>query len=494
MWLAACGGNNAASPGVVLDAFDVTNDVTLWGSDAMPSLDAPDVADTALEGVLADPVETTLSPDALWEAEIHVEPDTAEDMGSIDILQDIASDDTAEALDGEVQVADDLVPSDPDSGPADMIETIEVAEPLPPADLSILTVAPYLMWVTSEQVSVRWETSRAVLGRVDYGDSNELGATVVEDSARTVHELRLAGLLAGSDHAYRVVYDGGAMPTRYFRTAPWPESHEPVRFVVWGDNQDGPDVLSDLMVWMAAFDPDFAIAVGDTVSRGTRDNYREQLFEPLQGFVDQVPFLTAAGNHERYDDPDAALLSEYFSMPGDEHCFGWRYDDLYFLFLDTDLGLDGPEDQRQCVIDALSSDEAIDALIQAAVFHKPPRIEYWFGGLVAFTDEMEAAWVREELEPLLEDLGVDIVFNGHNHLYAHSPETAGGITWVTTGGGGGKLDEPGWLNMWRVGDWSEIETSISEHHFLRVGLDDGTLTVEAVDRDGYVLHAFEIFR
>jgi len=382
--------------------------------------------------------------------------------------------------------ADALRDSDDDTGPALM----------PAADLSQLSATPYLMWVTQHEVSVRWETKTAVIGAVEYGPSDALGTTLVEPTARKTHELRLTGLPADHLNSYRVIYGGGALSIRHFRTAPPDDSAAPLRFIVWGDNQDGPNTFRGLIPWMKGaagdFDPSFAISVGDCVQNGTRNEYRSQLFGPLTGFADEVPFLVAAGNHERYFDASASLFDEYFSQPGDEHCFGWRYGGLFVLFLDTDLGLDGAADQRACVEAALSSEAATTAQLRAAAFHKPPRVEWWVGGKLAFNADMEAPFVRRELEPLLESYDVDIVFNGHNHLYAYTPETPGGITWVTTGGGGGSLDVRGLFDWWRVGTWPQIATTIHEHHFLRATLMGATLTVDAVDLQGTVLHTFTV--
>ena len=98
---------------------------------------------------------------------------------------------------------------------------------------------------------------------------------------------------------------------------------------------------------------------------------------------------------------------------------------------------------------------------------------------------MEAPWIRESLEPLLESLDVDVVFNGHNHLYAYTPETDGGITWITTGGAGGSIDTDSFF--WRVGDWPEITVQIHDHHFLYAQVLDGVMTVSAIGDDGSVL-------
>ncbi|MFO0745186.1 MAG: metallophosphoesterase [Myxococcota bacterium] len=502
--------------GVTIDAIDASGldplDATTGSPDvaapdavapdvAAPDAVAPDVAMTetvATEDTTAVVADTTVAPEdtAVAPEDATVAPDDTtappDDTTAPPDDTTVPPDDTTAPPDDTTVPPDDTT-APPDDTTALPDDAVTGPEPLPPADAGQLSAPPYLMWVTTSEVSVRWETKTAVIGRVDYGPTDALAMTLEEDSARTTHELRLTGLPAAQLIGYRVVYGGGALPVRHFHTAPLEDDPDfgEIRFVVWADNQDGPQNFVKLVGKMGAFDPDFAVSAGDTVQYGTRDLYRSQMFGPLAGFADQVPFLVAAGNHERYTDGEATLFDEYYSQPGDEHCFGWRYGELFMLFLDTDLGLDGPTGQRACIEAALTSPEALGATIQAAAFHKPPRIEYWFGGILAFPDDMKAPWVHDDLEPLLESLGVDLVFNGHNHLYAYTPPiTTGGITWVTTGGGGGMLDTPGFLNIWRVGNWPEIKTTISEFHFLQVTVEAGEAFVEAIGTDGSVLHSF----
>ncbi len=450
--------------------------------DTTPELTEDTTPDTLPE-TLADTTPETF-PEVIEDTTPETSPEVIEDT-TPETFPEVIEDTTPETFPEVIE--DTTLETSPE-----VIEdtTPETIEPLPPADLNQLSAPPYLMWVTQTEVSVRWETKQPLIGRVDFGPTDSLGRTLVEPAAVTTHELRLTGLTPDTQHSYRIVYGGGALDIRHFRTAPPDDSSAPFQFIVWGDNQDGPDVFNDLVGIMAEHDPRFAVSVGDCVQNGTRGEYRNQLFSPMSGFADEVPYLVAAGNHERYSDPNASLFNEYFSQPGNEHCFGWRYGGLFILFLDTDLGLDGANGQRACIEAALSSEAATTAKVRAAAFHKPPRVEWWFGGFLAFPDSMEAPYVREELEPLLESYDVDVVFNGHNHLYAHTPETPGGITWVTTGGGGGKLDERGFLDIWRVGRWPQIETTIHAFHFLVATMDGDDLYIEAIDRDGEVMHDF----
>ncbi len=475
------GGDDVADDVAAPDAGPDTSDAGPDTSDV-----GPDTADVGPDTADVGPDTSDVGPDTP-----DVGPDTA-DVGP----------DTADVGPDTSDVGPDTPDVGPDTadvGPDTADVAVDVAPDVPPEgtpiDPSSLRSPPYLMWVTEDGVSVRWETSEAVRGEVRYGfAADERWYVVTEDAPVTSHEVRLSGLPAGTTIYYGVGEDGRLTPSQSFRTAPEASTDAAFSFVVWGDNQNGPDVFETLTPAMADLDPDFAMSTGDCVQNGTRGEYRSQLFDPIAPLGARVPFLIAAGNHERYSDSGAALFNEYMSQPGDEHCFGWRYGSLYIVFIDTELSIDPGSPQNACITAALTSEEATSARFQAAAFHKPPRIEWWFGGRLAFPDSMEAPQVREILEPLLESLGVDIVFNGHNHLYAHTPETPGGITWVTTGGAGGMIDTRGLFDIWRVGTWPQIETTIHENHYLYVLVDGDTMTVTAIDRDRAPLHEFTVTR
>ncbi len=351
-----------------------------------------------------------------------------------------------------------------------------------------LLAPPYLMWMTEEAVTVRWETSTPVMGRVDYGLDAGLGMTARESEATTVHEIRLEGLSASTAHHYRISWDDKALPAKTFTTGPGESGGDAFNFVVWGDNQNGPETFTEIVPRMAAEEPSFGLSSGDCVEVASREAYRNELFAPLSSMADHVPFMVAAGNHERYG--EAGLFDEYMSLPGDEHCYSWQWGSLFVVFIDTELPLDEESVQHACVVDALTSDDAIAATFRAAIFHIPPRIEWWFGGKLAFTNAMERPPVRLTLAPLLESLGVDIVFNGHNHLLAHTPKTAGGTTWITSGGGGGTLDSDS--SLWRIAEWPEIETTLHEHHFLSVSVDGAEMAVKAINVEGEEIHSFTV--
>ena len=88
---------------------------------------------------------------------------------------------------------------------------------------------------------------------------------------------------------------------------------------------------------------------------------------------------------------------------------------------------------------------------------------------------------RPSLPRLFRARNVDLVLNGHDHLYA-ATWSLRRIRYVVTGGGGASLYPCGsaWFS----------ERCSSRHHFLYVSATEDEITVTAVPRAGRVFHRF----
>lgn len=371
----------------------------------------------------------------------------------------------------------------------------------PRGDIAELYAPPYLMNVTQTAVTVLFETRRALVAAVDYGEAPDaLDQTVTDASARTMHELRLTGLAPGARHYYRVRYDDTALPTWDFQTAPPDDSDERVEFVVFADNQDGPEFFTQLKAQMAAFQPQFVLQAGDCVQDGHPVNFREEFLGPLFGLGNHAPIVIGAGNHETYDfaivtsNEARALWNAYVAQPNDEHCFGFRWGPLFVMVIDTELGhAQGFPQYDECIEKTLQSPLAQTARFRTAIFHRPPLIEYWdsvatFSSPTSFFSAgMDAPDVRAYLAPLFEQYHVQLVFNGHNHLYQRVDAWPRTVTWLISGGGGGGLESG--IPESRVNDWSPFVTKqvFGRHHFLHVVIDGDVMAIEAIAMNGEIL-------
>ena len=353
---------------------------------------------------------------------------------------------------------------------------------IPAPETSELRLGPWLGNPEPEAMHVLWETHTAMQGRVSYGSDVSLAQAAEETDSSMHHEVRLTNLEPDTTVYYRLEGPGLQSETYSFRTPP--DRAAPMSFVAWADNQNGAATFRELAGQIQLLEPDMLVSAGDIVQNGYEENYQGQFLGPLSDVSPGLPMLVAPGNHEYYGDVDATLFDLHLAQPADEHCFSLVWGDAWFLFIDSELSLGPGSMQYQCIEAALSEPAFEAARLRTAVFHRPPRVEYWAGGCW----EGEAS-IRDYLEPLFDAFGMDLVLNGHNHLYAYTPPTLpGGVTWVTTGGGGGNIDgEADYCTT-----WSEIEFTSFEHHILYVQVDAATVSVEAITADGTVLHSFSL--
>jgi len=377
----------------------------------------------------------------------------------------------------------------------------------PPAIIADLPGPPYLMNVRPDGVSVLFETRARTGAAVDYGTSpDHLDQTVTVPELATTHVVRLTGLTPFTRYYYRVRYADLALPPYDFLTARAPDDPGRIELIMLGDNQDGPRAFRDLSRQMAALDPDFILHAGDVVQTGTRTDYRETFFSPLFGLGNRAAMVMAPGNHETYgsgiltSNESRALWDEYVDQPNDEHCFGFRWGQLFVMVIDTERPHAQGTPQYACIEDTLASEAAQSAMLRVALFHRPPLVEYWdpVAGVPSetafFTFDMDAPDVRYYLAPLLQRARVELVFNGHNHMYQFVPRWPEFTAWVTSGGGGGTLE--GGSPESRVNDWSPFITRqiFGRYHFLRVIVQDGLMWVRAIGDRGDVLDEFQIAR
>jgi uncharacterized protein (TIGR03437 family) len=127
---------------------------------------------------------------------------------------------------------------------------------------------------------------------------------------------------------------------------------------------------------------------------------------------------------------------------------------------------------------------------------RPWKIAYWHHAPydAARGHDPEATIAREQIVPILELYGVQVVFNGHHHGYLRTkPALQGqavapgrGIVYVISGGGGAGLHDipnpPHPLT----------EVARKAYHYLTADVDQGSLLIRAVDINGNILDSFSV--
>lgn len=302
------------------------------------------------------------------------------------------------------------------------------------------TRAPYLQMLGAHQVTIQWQTKRSEYGLVRYGvELRNLKNTAVDSVSDKTHQVKLKNLEPATRYYYSVgssekIFKGGTK-NDWFVTAPKIGEAQAVRFWVLGDPGDWDkgifDVRNSMYRWLNNNkradkpDLDFIITTGDNAyTSGSNSQFQKAVFEPFSDVLRNVAFWPAYGNHDARRWAFYDLFS--FPMKGElggiasnsEHYYSFDYARLHFVFLDTqesDMSKDGK------MLNWLRRD-----LLKTrqqwliAVFHHPPYSKGTHDSDQQSDSSGKLVEVRENLVPVLEHYGVDLVLSGHSHMYERS--------------------------------------------------------------------------
>ena len=376
-----------------------------------------------------------------------------------------------------------------------------------PALAAVPTRHPYVQHVLANRCTICWATLESGASSVEVSADRAFTAPVVF-AARgrriepaesrltapfTQWEADVTGLAAGTRYFYRIylgaeqLLPGGADFS--FNAAP---ASGGFRFLAFGDsggNTPEQFALRDLMLQDTAA---LALHTGDVVYPfGSHQTYQSYYLDVYRDLMKQIPFYPAVGNHDIELDGGAPYLAIH-ALPTDgvpeadrKHYYSFEWGDVHFVSLDSNLLPDPTRSRR--MLDWLNAD------LQAT--RKAWKIVYWHHAPydAARGAEAEARLAREQIVPILERHGVQLVLSGHSHVYERThplqrglraPAGSDGIVYVTTGGAGGGL------HALTVG--AEAAVSQSADHYLRIDVEGTRLSVVAIGLGGREVDRFAI--
>ena len=364
-----------------------------------------------------------------------------------------------------------------------------------------LTRNPYLTDATATSVRVNWATASTGTAKVvTWGPAgagcNQYTATAtgtsftVGSTTETMWSARLGNLAPRTSYCYQIV--DGASPVLAapitFTTIPAPGDAASFSFDVIGDtgyNGNGgsnPD-QDRLYAEMAGSGASFVLTTGDMAyPDGSQNNYGDlvntgpnvsNVFGPAgwSVFGGSAPTFPVLGNHGRsgtflqnWPTSDAVSSSAgkfaMVSYPGQSGASTASYPTDYYAF---DVG-----PARFYVLDA----DWTDSNVGTSTLYGQDYLNHWSPGtaeyewlkadLAAHPGGMKFATFHfplhsdnateasdtylqgaSSLEGLLSSNGVDMVFNGHAHMYERNAPALGNMVSYVTGGGGAVLEPTG---------------------------------------------------
>ena len=302
---------------------------------------------------------------------------------------------------------------------------------------------PYLQMMSPDSVTLRWQSEIPYEGVVQYGlNSEKLTQINKEIAAGEEHEVRLTGLMPATKYYYSVGDERNSQfkgKDFWFKTAPVTKENDnaPVRFWVTGD-QGYPSVIQnqvrDSMLGWVKQNPrssknlaplDFWITTGDNAYRsGSNEQFQAGFFEPYKSILRNTPVWPVYGNH----DARRWVFFDIFSFPekaevggvasATEHYYSFDYANIHFVMLDTQ---ESSLDVNSKMLSWLKKDlkETTQQWL-IAFFHHPPYTKGTHDSDDKWDSDGRLIEVRENILPLLESAGVDLVFSGHSHMYERS--------------------------------------------------------------------------
>lgn len=300
----------------------------------------------------------------------------------------------------------------------------------------VVTRGPYLQTGTPASVIVRWRTDIASNSRVRFGTSAaNLNLTADNATATTEHQVQVSGLTADTQYFYSVGTTTATLATGAdfsFFTAPPAGTAQPTRIWVLGDsgtaNATAASVRNGYTSFAAGRYTDVWLMLGDNAyNSGTDAEFQAAVFDMYPSYLRQSVLWSAIGNHETAQATNPPLTIPYFQiftfptngeaggMPsGTEKYYSFDYGRIHFIALDSMTSSRQPGSPMLTWLQTDLQSTTQDWLI--AFWHHPP---YTKGSHNSDT-ETELVEMRQNVLPLLEAGGVDLVLTGHSHCYERS--------------------------------------------------------------------------
>ncbi|MBM4342161.1 MAG: metallophosphoesterase [Deltaproteobacteria bacterium] len=265
-----------------------------------------------------------------------------------------------------------------------------------------------------------------------------------------------------------------------FRTAPKKGDRKPMPFVFAGDSRGGAPTIAVRAPTYAQIPALAWFFSGDMNTVGTQAEWNDW-FKAMQPILDRRPLMPVQGNHELFSDVyyNQFALPAMPGLPAEwvEHAWALDIGNVHFVGLDSNSSdnVKGSLEWLTSDLKQAAADKDIDFTI--VQYH---HTTYSAG------PHGQTPWVKELLVPLFEKHGVDLVINGHDHIYerslpilndkASTPDK--GITYVVAGG----FYAPAYKNG--QGWWTKVSHHGSKANYMQLLVHAKVLTATAWSGDG----------
>ena len=290
-----------------------------------------------------------------------------------------------------------------------------------------------------------WYANTEEAGQVQYAKAADMvngefpaeyaavDATVIpaNDEGFYSNQAVLSNLEESTEYVYRVVNGDTVSDVYNFSTGSYDSSFS---FAFVGDPQIGAGTTpEDIEGWNETLDTvqndmdvDFLFSAGDQVNTASNET---QYAGYLNDAFTSLASMTTIGNH----DSGSAAYSQHFNLPNESAELGVSNagSDYWFvynntLFMDINSNDLSTAEHRQFMEEAINQNP--DVRWKTVIFHHSVY------STASHTDDGDIIQRRSDLPPVFDELGIDVVLMGHDHVYTRTymmngttPDTAGGV-------------------------------------------------------------------
>jgi acid phosphatase type 7 len=303
-------------------------------------------------------------------------------------------------------------------------------------DTTSVTRGPYLQKGTPSSVIVRWRTNSPTNSRVSFGISPVALTSNADDSTLTTeHEIQLSGLTPDTQYYYSVGTSTAALASGSdysFFTSPPTGTVQSTRIWVLGDSGTKDAVAAGVRDGYTSFtgtrNTDLWLMLGDNAyENGTDQEYQAAVFDMYPTYLRQTVLWSTIGNHDTAQSTNPSLNIPHFQIfnlptageaggvaSGTEKYYSFDYANIHFICLDS---MTSSRQPGSPMLTWLQSDlESTTQQWLVAFWHHPA---YTKGSHNSDT-ETPLIEMRQNVLPILEAGGVDLVLAGHSHNYERS--------------------------------------------------------------------------
>jgi Calcineurin-like phosphoesterase/Purple acid Phosphatase, N-terminal domain len=333
---------------------------------------------------------------------------------------------------------------------------------------------PWIHWRSDPRTSmtINWTTKNETESRLEYGlDQNSM--EILEGTPGKIHHVEIQGLSPGTKYFYRIIDFNKDNSIHHFSTAP--ASSTECHFAIVGDTQNGggfghkdwayPAMIERMQKNVETKQLDLILNVGDFCDQGNDLNSWHVTLDASK-LAANVPMHVAVGNHDtgthymkdptvkkKYYD-DGANFDYFFNYkyerPPDEdeitpfqgRYYSLTYGNCYFIFVDTQNTKMAEPLNAQWSFLRRKLAEVPKGCWKIVLLHRPQvRLVKGVDGKY----EHHFSKFSKFLLPIFEEFEVDIVIQGHAHIYSciewkksyNSKTPLSKPIWFFISGGGG---------------------------------------------------------